>query len=152
VNVDKLRFRGIELMANAFLPMGFDVGGTYSHLATKNVLDPSNPVGDTYSNNIAGTVRYTHPSDRLWLSYEIRYNGDRKDILLGDNPVGPVLPAFTVMSVRASGLLFRAGPYAQRVGVSLINLTDQLYAEFPNASFFRPEPRRSILLTFDATF
>jgi len=152
VNVDKLRFKGVELAADAFLPYGFAVGGTYTYLSTTDVLDPNNPVGDTFSNNVAGTLRYTHPSDRLWISYELRHNGDRKDVLLGNNPVGSILPSFTVQSVRASGLLFRTGRYTQRVGVSLVNLANELYAEFPNASFFRPEPRRNLILSFDATF
>ena len=33
-----------------------------------------------------------------------------------------------------------------------VQVADELYAEFPNASFFRPEPRRNLILSFDATF
>jgi len=32
------------------------------------------------------------------------------------------------------------------------NLTDRLYAEFPNASFFRPEPGRHVRLGFITSF
>jgi hypothetical protein len=31
--------------------------------------------------------------------------------------------------------------------VALMNLTDELYAESSNVSFFRPEPRRQVLTT-----
>jgi outer membrane receptor protein involved in Fe transport len=152
VNVDKLLFSGVELSADVFLAHGFTVGGAYTHLSTRNSQDPDNPVGDTYSNNTAGSVRYTHPSDRVWISYEVRHNGERKDVLLGDNPIGMVLPAFTVHNIRASSILFRTGAYTQRIGLAVVNLTDELYAEFPNASFFRPEPRRSLILSLDAFF
>jgi len=39
-----------------------------------------------------------------------------------------------------------------RLWVSVENLTDDLYAEFPNASFFRPEPERSFVLNYTFSF
>jgi hypothetical protein len=32
------------------------------------------------------------------------------------------------------------------------NLTNKLYAEFSNASFFRPEPKRSVAVSWKSSF
>ena len=116
------------------------------------MLDETNPIGDTFSNKIAGHIRYTHSSNRFWVQYGIRHNGERKDVDLGTNPIGSVLPAFTVHTARAGVTVFRRGTHYQRIAVTVDNLTDALYAEFANAAFFRPEPRRRVLLTWDMTF
>jgi outer membrane receptor protein involved in Fe transport len=39
-----------------------------------------------------------------------------------------------------------------RVHLALTNLTDELYAEASNASFFRPEPKRNLTLTYEVSF
>lgn len=152
VNVEKLRFRGVELNGLVRVGAGFTVGAGASWLDSKNVLDPSNPVGDTYSSSYRGTVRYDHPSDRIFAEYELRAAGDRKDVLPGTNPVGATLPGFTVHALRAGVVVVRSGPHRQRVGVGVTNLANALYAEFTNVSFFRPEPGRSVFLTYDVTF
>jgi hypothetical protein len=38
------------------------------------------------------------------------------------------------------------------VGLAIENLTNELYAEFSNASFFRPEMRRSLALSYLVEF
>ena len=152
VNVDQLRFAGFEFNGSLLLPAGFSVGANYTHFDTKDVNDPENPVGDSFSNKIAASVRYTYPGNRFWVEYDVRHNGDRKDIDLGTSPVGPILPAFTVHNVRAMVTVFRRGSHSHRVGVTLMNLTDALYAEFSNAAFFRPEARRGVILSWDMVF
>lgn len=152
VNVDKLRFTGIELSGDIGLPNGLFIGSNYTHLSSKDVLNPSNPVGDTFSNKVNIFAGYRHPGDRLWLEYRVRHNGKRKDIDLGTNPVGEVLPAFTVHSVRGGVTVFRRGTHTHRLGIVVANLTNRLYAEFANVSFFRPEPRRRVTLTWDMNF
>lgn len=152
INVDKLRYTGVELAGDAFLPAGFQLGATYTHLASKDVLDPLNPVGETFSNRITGQVRYVDPADRFWVTYHVRHNGERKDVILGQNPVGATLPAFTVHDIRAGVTVFRRGAHRQQVGVAVTNLSDALYAEFANVSFFRPAPPRSIMVTWDMAF
>lgn len=161
VNVDKLRYVGVELAGDVSLPVGISVGANYTYFDTKDVNDPQNPVGDSYSSKVAGNVRYTHPSDRFWVEYEIRRNGDRKDAFCStDNPeecasvpaVGLVLPAFTVHNARAGVMLFQRGLHRHRIGLAVTNIGDALYAEFSNASFFRPEARRGVTLTYDLSF
>jgi hypothetical protein len=48
--------------------------------------------------------------------------------------------------------VLRRGRQAHRVTLGVTNLTNALYAEFPNAAFFRPEPKRSLVVTYDLTF
>jgi outer membrane receptor protein involved in Fe transport len=135
VNVDKLRFLGVELVGDVLLPVGFSVGANYTHFDTKDVNDPENPVGDTYTNKLLAHLRWVHPSSRVFAP-----------------PVGPVFPAFMTHAVRAGWTFFQQGHISQRIGVSLTNLTNELYAEFANASFFRPQPRRGLLVSWDMTF
>jgi hemoglobin/transferrin/lactoferrin receptor protein len=175
-NVDKLRFVGVEISGDVELPAGFSVGSHFTYFDTKDVsaeqlgeLDEAqNPVGDSYSSKIGGNVRYTHPGGVFFVEYELRHNGDRKDAFCslddltqcdsdpqfaGLKPaVGWVLPAFTVHNARAGVNVFRRGPHVHRLGVAVTNITDELYAEFSNASFFRPEARRGVTLSWNVSF
>jgi hemoglobin/transferrin/lactoferrin receptor protein len=152
VNVEKLRFRGIELSGRLGLVAGFSVGANATWVDSKNVLDPRTPVGNSYSSSYRGTLRYDHPRDRLYAEYELRGNGDRTDVLSTTNPVGATLPGFLVHSVRAGVVIARSGLRTQRLGIGITNLTNALYAEFTNVSFFRPEPGRSVVLTYSVTY
>jgi hypothetical protein len=38
------------------------------------------------------------------------------------------------------------------LGITIGNLTNTLYSEFSNTSFFRPGPKRHILLTWNTRF
>jgi outer membrane receptor protein involved in Fe transport len=152
VNVDKLRFLGVELVGDVLLPAGFSVGANYTHFDTKDVNDPQNPVGDSYSNKLLAHLRWTDPTSRVFAEYEFRWNGERKDAFTGTPAVGLVLPSFTTHNVRAGWTFFQRGHLTQRIGVSLINLGNALYAEFANTEFFRPQPRRGLLVSWDMTF
>jgi len=151
-NVDKLRYRGVELSGRVRGPAGTSVTAAFTHLDSKDVLDPSNPVGETFSTSYRAALRYDDPRDRFFAEYELRGNGDRKDVLPGTNPVGATLPGFVVQNARAGVTVFRRGLHTQRLGVAVLNITNALYAEFSNVSFFRPETGRSLLLTYDVTF
>lgn len=151
-NVDKLRYRGVELSGRVRGPAGTSLAAAFTHLDSEDVRDPSNPVGETFSTSYRAALRYDDPRDRFFAEYELRGNGDRKDVLSGTNPVGTTLPAFVVHNARAGVTVFRRGLHTQRVGLAVLNFTDVLYAEFANVSFFRPETGRSLLLTYDVTF
>ncbi|MEO5800914.1 MAG: TonB-dependent receptor [Gemmatimonadales bacterium] len=142
-NIASLRDRGIEALAEVAIGRGFAVLGHATKLTSKNV-DRSNPVGDSYSSKVGGELSWREASGRVMLAYEIRHQGVRKDIDLGTSPVGAELPAFTVQAARASIRLPRLGKAVPELDVSVNNLTNRLYAEASNTSFFRPEPRRSL--------
>ena len=153
VNIEKLRFWGVELSGDIRLPAGVSVGGTYTYQDSKDVLDENNPVGDSFNEKLSGYARYTYPGNRFWAEYAVRRNGERKEAeLLIGNPVGDVFPAFTVHSIQGGVTVFRRGPHVHRLGITIDNLTDELYAEFANAGFFRPEPGRRVILTWDMNF
>jgi outer membrane receptor protein involved in Fe transport len=152
VNVDKIRDQGAELLVQSSIGHGFDVGGTYTRYSSKNVLDPLNPVGDTYSSKITGTLGWRAPSGRFWSEYAVRMNGKRKDVNLGSSPVGAVLPSFTVHALRGGARLFNIGNVSNDLTVVVNNLTNRLYSEFSNASFFRPEPERSLSVSWTSSF
>ena len=152
VNVDRIRDKGAELLAQVRLPQGFALGGSYTKYSSKNVLEPLNPVGDTYSSKVTGSFGWTAPSGRLWSEYAVRMNGKRKDVDLGSSPVGPVLPSFTVHTLRAGARLFSVRSVSNEVTVAVNNRTNTLYAEFSNASFFRPEPKRTLAVSWTSNF
>jgi outer membrane receptor protein involved in Fe transport len=152
VNVDKLRVTGIEASGTVAIAWGISLGAHYTHLRSKDVLDPNNPVAQSYSDKIGGTVRYDHPSRRFWLAYTIRHEGQQDDVALALSPIGNTLPAFTVMDARAGAALFRVGGTSHGIGIQVTNLTDELYAEPSNASLFRPEARRNVVLSYRLDF
>lgn len=152
VNLDKLLFRGIELSAEAYVTGALSVAGTYTTADSEDELDPSNPIGDTFSSKVTGAIRYRDAGNRFWAEYGVRHNGERKDVSLEENPLGEVLPSFTTHALRGGVTLPRVGTATPRFGVSIENLTDELYAEATNASFFRPEPRRKLTLSMDVSF
>lgn len=144
VNVGRLRFRGVELTAGARALDAIDLSASFTRLDSKNVTDPNSPVGDTYSRKIGFDAAWRPTGDRFSLGYSLRHNGERKDAIAGTSPVGAVLPAFTVHGVRARASMFERGRSRTSLVVTVDNLTDELYAEFANASFFRPEPGRRL--------
>ena len=66
--------------------------------------------------------------------------------------VGYVLPSFNVHSVRGGFRIAQIGRTSHYLTASLENFTDALYAEFSNATFFRPQPRRTFLIGWTSTF
>lgn len=152
VNVDKLRARGVEAMGKLYLNFGVSLMANYTYMKSKDLDNPETPYVDTYSSKFNFDARYDHPKKLFYMAYHLRYNGDQKDVQLGDNPIGETIPGFTVHSLSAGITLFKNSPFPQQVGIVIGNLTNALYSEFSNASFFRPAPKRHIVLTWSARF
>jgi outer membrane receptor protein involved in Fe transport len=152
VNVDRLRFRGLELTAGARAFDAIDLSANFSRIQSKNVTDPNSPVGDTYSRKVVFDAGWRPVGNRVSFGYTLRHNGEQKDVVAGASPVGSVLPAFTVHDVRAQAALFDRGRNRTSLVLGVNNLTNELYAEFANASFFRPEPRRSLITSLVVEF
>ena len=144
VNVDKLRYNGYELQAGLRLVDMFDLSANYTSLDSKNINDPQDPVGQTYASKFGFEAAYRPVSGRFSLAYGLRHQGEQGDIAAQDTPIGAVLPAFTVHSLRGSALLFQRGANRTSLLLSVENLTNELYSEFSNATFFRPEARRNV--------
>ena len=71
---------------------------------------------------------------------------------LGANPLGAVIPSFTVQNLRGGVRLFELVGVTHGLNLALTNLTNELYAETSNASFFRPEPKRAFTVTYEVVF
>jgi outer membrane receptor protein involved in Fe transport len=152
VNIDKLRFQGYEVSGEYEPFAGLSFGLSYSALSSKDVLNPNNPIGDTYSSKLLTHASYRAPDGRFWASYRLRHSGEQKDTELVSNPIGDVLPGFTVHDLRGGIRLLDLGRTRHSLGISVENLTNELYAEFSNATFFRPQPKRTLLVSWITSF
>lgn len=151
-NVAKIRRTGSEALAEVVLVRGFSAGANWSNTKSTNVSQPLSPVGDTYSNKLNLSLGWTDNAGRFWAEYVLRHNGEQKDILQGSSPVGDVLPAFTVHTIRAGIRGWQIGSVRQDITLIVNNLANTLYAEAANAGFFRPEAGRSVSLAFSTSF
>ncbi|MDH5758555.1 MAG: TonB-dependent receptor [Gemmatimonadota bacterium] len=147
VNVDELRYQGVELGAEVALTRAFTLDGSWTVLATEDRRDPTRVLADSYPDKVLGSLRFDEPSGRGWAAYSVRRSGSRATIA-GTTPVGDTIPGFTVHEVRAGMRV--AGRH--HVGVAVENLTDALYAEALNTGFFRPEPGRSFAVSWRVEF
>lgn len=156
VNVESLTLQGVELVARYQILDPLEIGGTFTWIdGTDNTEDNSenNPLSDTYSSRFTGELTYRPPSGRWWAEYQVRHQGAQRDadFVIG-TPVGNELPAFTVMNLRGGIELFDFGATTNGLVLGIENLTDELYAEFANATFFRPAPGRTLLLSWTTRF
>ncbi|MEJ7812058.1 MAG: TonB-dependent receptor [Gemmatimonadaceae bacterium] len=146
VNIDKLRFTGLEAEVAVLVASRVTASANYSHIRSKDVLRPENPVGATYSDKLVGDLTYRHPGDRVRLGYTVRRNGRQKEDQISLSPlIGAELPAFTVHALRGNLRFFQRGALSGTLTLAVENLTDALYAESSNVSFFRPEPGRRLI-------
>jgi outer membrane receptor protein involved in Fe transport len=144
---------GYEVNADYRLPSGFAFGTSFSYVDAEDVIDSDNPVGESYSNKITGRVGYRDPAGRFWTQFEARHNGKQRDAAIpAGNPLGQALPAFDVLNLRGGFQLPDVGGTRQSVSVAVNNLTNELYAESSNASFFRPEPKRNVTVSLNVAF
>jgi hemoglobin/transferrin/lactoferrin receptor protein len=152
VNIGKLRASGMEATGTVLLDRGFTVSANYSTVKSKNLLDESIPIGDSFSNKLVGTLGWRAASGRGWVEYVVRRNGEQKDIVAGSSPVGNTLPAFVVHNVRGGAHLFTLRGVREDIDLQLNNISNALYAETANAGFFRPEPRRNVVVALRTSF
>lgn len=144
LNIDRFRIKGLEMSAGITTAIGIDGNVSFARIDGSNVDDPEIAIGDTYSSKVVGDIGYRTPGGRFSAGYTLRYQGEQKDVIIGENPIGPVIPSFVIHSARASARLFTRGRVTNELTIAAENLGDKLYSEFPNASFFRPEAGRNV--------
>jgi iron complex outermembrane receptor protein len=152
-NAEVLQIEGVEVAGGYRWDRGVTLGGNYTWLSGESESRGAAAfaVGETFSEKINAYLRYDPPGRRFWAEYRVRHNGEEDAALDPGSPPGPlgtVLPSFTVHSLAGGVLLHGHGAQRHRLGLVIENLTDELYAEFTNASFFRPEPGRNAILTY----
>lgn len=154
-NIEKLRYEGAELAIAYRSPLGFAVGGNYTYVDGERIDSTNPPTGDSFGDKVNVYVRYSPPSSRYWVEYRLRHNGQEKANLDPNEPLPPVgaqLPAFTVHSLSGGARLFELAGSQHSLGLVVDNLTDELYAEFSNVTFFRPQPGRNVTLSYRVGF
>jgi outer membrane receptor protein involved in Fe transport len=154
-NAERLRYEGIELALGYRFENGLTLGGSFTTIDGERLDSTNPPTGDTYSDKLVGYARYEAPSGRFWGEYRIRHNGSQDANLDPNEPppaIGTVLPAFTLHSVAGGVTLFERAGIRHQLQLAVENLTDELYAEFSNATFFRPEPGRSVQASYRVRF
>ena len=152
-NFDQLRYSGYEVSGGYRMDNGFGVGGNVSHLEGERLNGPPVPTGD-YSTKWNLFLRYDPTNLPFRVEYRVRHNtADNVPLAPGEPPpvVGVELPAFTVHTLMAAYTLDFSGQ-KHTLAVLADNLTDELYAEFSNATFFRPASKRSVLLSYSLGF
>ncbi|MEZ4458100.1 MAG: TonB-dependent receptor, partial [Gemmatimonadales bacterium] len=77
-NVEKLRDRGVEALAEVQLGRGFSVLGHAATLDSKNV-DRNEPIGDSYGSKIGAELGWREARGRFGLAYEVRHQGEQKN-------------------------------------------------------------------------
>ncbi len=176
VNVAKIRVKGIELLAEWQPVLGFTIGATYTWLDGDDLsptneegldLDRNNPIGNSYSNRFTAELAYRQPTGRFWAAFQFRHNGEQKNsgsvigtqvdrncgaIAAGGDGTDCTIPQFTVMHLRGGVRLFAYGLTTSSLMVGVENLGDVLYAEFANASFFRPNAGRTFVVSWVTSF
>ncbi len=152
VNVDHLRFTGFEVEGSYRFGSALSVSASYSQIRSRNEEAPAVPVGSSYSSKSVGGVTWRHPAGRVWASYTVRHNGRVEGDQIQGGLVGEFMPAFTVQTMRAGVRLFDGKALRGSIVAAIENLGNVLYAESSNASFFRPEPRRNLLVSWVIDF
>jgi outer membrane receptor protein involved in Fe transport len=160
VNLDEIVLEGFEVNADVRLPSGIGIGASFATLDAEDALDPLNPVGESYSTKVSARAGYRDPRGRFWGEWETRSSGKQKEAAIeSGNPICVMalpgeceLPSFVIHGVRGGVRLVNTGRLTHGLTIGITNLTNELYAETANASFFRPEPKRNVTITWDVAF
>lgn len=148
VNVDELGLRGIELSGGWVPGLGLSVEATVTRLDSRLEGEPDGTAPEREGTRAAAGVRWEDPGLGVRAEYGLRWSAGRRDRLLEGTPVGPRIPAHVVHDLRA-GVRVTEG---HRLSVSVENVGDALYATAPNVGFFRPEPGRSLRVSWISEF
>jgi outer membrane receptor protein involved in Fe transport len=151
VNVDQFLFQGVEVGLQVFITPALSVDGNYTYLDSENKTNPELPVAEGSNNKLNLALRWMDTQGRFWAEYDYRHQGVQEGVILGENVLGEDLPGFDVHNASV-GFRFFTGQFENRMDLRFANLTDALYAESSNSTFFRPEPGRHISLTVSTAF
>jgi outer membrane receptor protein involved in Fe transport len=154
-NIDKLRIDGFEGIIGYRFRNGVSLGGNYMDLDGERIDSDNPPTGDTVNSKLSAYVRYDQPKGRYWVEWRLRHNFSQPSTFDPDEPlpaVGAELPAFTVHNLAGGVTVYERGRQRHTLGIVIANLTDELYSEFSNASFFRPQSKRNYIGTYRFSF
>lgn len=154
-NTALLRYEGVELASGWRSGNGFVLGANYTWIDSDRIDSPNPPTGDSYGRKAFAYARYQPDGSRFWGEYHVRRNGKQNANIVPNEPVPPIgrtLPGFTIHGAGAGARLFETFGLAHDLTVWVENITNELYAEFSNATFFRPEPGRTAKIAYRLSF
>lgn len=154
-NIDRLRYKGLEVALGWRAATGLSIGGNFTFIDSERINSSNPPTGDAVGDKTNAYLRYETPESRYWFEYRVRRNESQAAVLDPNQPVPPVgevLPSFTVHSLGGGVTLFERARYKHAVNFVIDNLTDELYAEFSNSTFFRPQQKRHITVAYSLQF
>ena len=131
------------------------IGGNLTFIDSERIDSMNPPTGDAVGDKFNAYLKYDKPESRYWFEYRIRHNRSQLAVLDPNQPlppVGAVLPSFTVHSLGGGVTLFERARQKHALSVAIDNLTDELYAEFSNATFFRPQQKRHVTVAYTLKF
>ena len=150
-NLDQVIFKGVEALVGYRFDNGVSLGANYTYFDPEFIDSDNPPTGDTYSDKFNFHVRYDPPRSRYWVEYRLRINGEADAVSDPDQavtPVGLILPSFQVHTLAGGVTLFPQAKIRHMFGIVVDNFTDELYAEASNSSFFRPQPKINVSLSY----
>lgn len=150
-NIDKLRYEGVEVLIGYRAQNGISAGANYTYLDAERIDSDQPPTGDTFSDKVNFYLRYDQPAGRFWVEYRLRANGSADAVVDPDEPLPPVgaeLPSFTIHTLAGGVTIFETPSQQHLLGIRIDNLTDELYSEFSNTSFFRPQSKRNFIVSY----
>lgn len=154
-NIDRLEIEGVEAAIGHRFKNGFEATGNYTHLVGRRIDSDNPPTGDTPSDKYNLSLRYAPYGSRYRFEYRLRHNSEENAVLSPGDPIptiGRTLPAFTIHTLTGFVTVFERGSQRHDVGLTVENLTDELYAEFTNIGSFRPAPGRNFVLSYNLRF
>ncbi len=154
-NVDRLRYEGLELSGGYRWPNGLSLTANWTSIDGEREGGTPVPIQDSVSDKIVLAARYQPTTRPYWIEYRARRNGSAPTEFDPNAPppaIGKTLPSFAVHSIGAGVRTNPGSRLRQELAASIENLTDELYAEFSNAQFFRPEPGRRATVSYRIWF
>lgn len=124
---------------------GVSIGANYTHIEGSRAGSATDPTGDTANDKYNANARWEQADGPWWVSYNFRSQPSQDAPI--DSDTGLELPSFTVHRVAGGAASGR-----HRVMAAVDNVTDELYAEFSNASFFRPAPGQTVIVSYGVGF
>jgi hypothetical protein len=129
VNVDRLRFRGLELTAGARA-----LDSSISPRTSRAFNRRTSRIRTARRRHVFAEVRVRRRvaagREPLFARVCVAHNGEQKDVIAGFEPRRCVLPAFTVHDLARRRRCSRTDAVARRSCFGVNNLTNALYAEF----------------------
>ncbi len=154
-NIEELTYTGFELAGGINLESGVTVGGNFSLLDADRTDSANPPTGESYGNKTNLFLRYAPASKPYYLEWRIRHSPE-DDFPLAPNqalpPAGLRLPSLTVQQLAAGWTFSGEGRLGHQLNLVVDNLSDDLYSESSNASFFRPQPGRGARVSYGLRF